>query len=263
MKKIFCCLFLWLSCLVAQAEVHLIAYPNITNQQGFIPTVYWPKDNSTAVLIFLPGGNGSFGVTQRNPPKPFWLFADLHSSPDAKFDIVFMDSNFSLQADTGDAYSRWAARRETSHFERIKKTVEFYKSKTGKPVFLLGHSNGSLSVAEFLNDSRDNQKMLGGVIFSGSRNETEVKQQLSLPSLVLHHKLDPNRWTTPLSAEKLFVSIQQTNASITQQGWVVGGQDILGGDPAHSGRHMYFEATAEAANMVQKFLNQVVDLAAD
>ena len=263
MKKILCCLCLWFPCLLAQAEVHLIAYPSSADQQATIPTVYWPKENSTAVLIFLPGGSGSFGLVQKNPPRPFWLFADLYTSPEAMFDIVFMDSYFSLQADTGDAYSRWAARRETSHLERIKKTVDFYKSKTGKPVFLIGHSNGSLSVAEFLDHSRDNQGMLAGVIFSGSRNETEVKQPLKLPSLVLHHKQDSNRWTTHASAERLFASIQQKNASKTEQRWVYGGEDILGRDPAYTGRHMYFEATAEAASIVQNFLNQVLGLTVD
>jgi dienelactone hydrolase len=107
-----------------------------------------------------------------------------------------MDSHHSLQADFGDPYSRWSARRESRHIESIKHTVEYYRKKFGKPVFLIGHSNGTLSLAELLNQSPENQKLISGLIFSGSRNETEVKQKISVPVLVLHHKSDSNRWTT-------------------------------------------------------------------
>jgi alpha-beta hydrolase superfamily lysophospholipase len=55
--------------------------------------------------------------------------------------------------------------------------ISFYKAMTSKPIFLIGHSNGSLSIAEFLNQSSDHQKLISGVIFSGGRNETELKQK--------------------------------------------------------------------------------------
>ena len=168
-----------------------------------------------------------------------------------------MDSQFSLQGDFGDSYTRWAARRELAHIERIKTVINFYKAMTSKPIFLIGHSNGSLSIAEFLNQSSDHQKLISGVIFSGSRNETELKQKISLPVLVLHHKSDPNRWTTPSAAQNLFLQVQQKSSSITELQWVEGGKDVTWGDPTHTGRHMYNEALGEAAQSIQKFLEKV------
>lgn len=98
------------------------------------------------------------------------------------------------------------------------------------------------------------QKMLAGVIFSGSRNETDVQQSLDLPVLVMHHQSDPNRWTRFPDAEKLFEKIKKSNKGITAFSVVKGGQDE-GGDPTHTGRHMYAGAVDEAAVLVDNFLS--------
>ncbi len=241
------------------AEVNLIPFQYGGEAKTEIPTVYWSKANSEAVVIFLPGGSGSFGITKRVNPRPNWVLADLYNSTDGlTVDLVFMDSDTSLQADFGNPYARWAARRDSRHVDRIKATVLYYQAKTGKPVFLFGHSNGSLSAAEFLKSNPDHQKLLGGVIFSGSRNETELKTPLSIAVLVIHHRSDPNRWTSPNSAENLFSSLKAINTGITELNWVEGGKDVVGGDPTHTGRHMYNEATDEASKLIQTFIAKAV-----
>ena len=226
------------------------------NRDAEVPTVFWAKPDSKAVLIFLPGGNGSFGLSAQPAPRPLWLLADLYQSGKPDLDLVYMDSEISLQGESGDTYQRWAPRREARHIEGIQATINYYRQKTGKPVFLLGHSNGSFSIAEFLSRAPENPTRLAGLIFSGMRNETEVKQKLSIPVLVRHHRSDPNRWTTPGNAEKFFSTLKQNNASVTKLAWVEGGKDVPGGDPTHSGRHMYFEATPEAAITVRSFIGQ-------
>jgi hypothetical protein len=242
----------------ANAEINLVSFQFGQDNPTTTPTVYWGNVGSKALVIFLPGGSGSFGVTKNPDPKPNWLLAALHKSGDPPLDLVFMDSNYSLQADFGDPYSRWSARREVQHLEQIKTVINFYRQKTGKPIFLLGHSNGSLSIAEFLNQSSENQKLVAGLIFSGSRNETLIRENISLPVLVLHHKSDPNRWTTPSFANQLFISIKKINAANTELSWVEGGKDVPWGDPTHSGRHMYNEALDEAAKLIENFIKGVI-----
>ncbi len=257
MKKLFA-IFLVILTGSANAEINLVNFQFGQDNPTTIPTVYWTNGGSKALVIFLPGGSGSFGVTKKPDPKPSWLLAALHKSNDPPLDLVFMDSQYSLQADFGDPFSRWAARREVQHLEQIKTVINFYRQKTGRPIFLLGHSNGSLSIAEFLNQSPDNEKLVSGVIFSGSRNETLVRQNISLPVLVLHHKSDPNRWTTPSSANQLFTSIKQNNSGSTELSWVEGGKDVPWGDPTHTGRHMYNEALDEAAKLIENFVKGVI-----
>lgn len=256
LKKYLLIIFLMFSG-PSDAEINHISFEFGQENPFTIPTIHWTNPGSKVLIIFLPGGSGSFGITKRPDPKPNWLLAALHKSRDPSFDLVFMDSQYSLQADFGDSYSRWSARREKQHLEQIKTVISFYRKKTEKLVFLLGHSNGSLSIAEFLNQSPDNQKLVEGVILSGSRNETLIKQNISLPVLILHHKSDPNRWTTPSSANQLFTSISQNNSANTELGWVEGGADIPWGDPTHSGRHMYNDALSEAAKLIENFIHKV------
>lgn len=256
MKNLLAALILALPLTSLHAEISLIPFQFGSENKSDIPTVFWAKPESTATLIFLPGGGGSFSLTKRVDPQPTWVLSELHKSSELPINLVFIDSYHSLQADFGDPYTRWAARRDIRHIEHIKVVIEHYRKLLGKPVFLFGHSNGSLSLAEFLNQSVDNQKLIVGLIFSGSRNETEVKQQLNVPTLVLHHRSDPNRWTSPTAAGRLFTSIKRNNTAITELLWVEGGKDTPGGDPTHTGRHMYNEATAEAASLIQQFLRK-------
>ena len=239
-----------------RAEINLIPFQFGSENKSDIPTIAWAKPASIATLIFIPGGSGSFGLTKRSDPQPTWVLSELYKSLDGPINLVFMDSDYPLQADFGDPYTRWAARREVRHIERIKVTINYYQKLFGKPVFLFGHSNGSLSIAEFLNQSPENQSLISGLIFSGSRNETEVRQKITIPVMVLHHKADQNRWTTPSSAERLFTTLNRNNSVATEQGWVEGGRDIPGGDPTHTGRHMYNEALAEAANLIETFIKK-------
>ncbi len=254
--KIIIGLVLLATCNFLFAQTYQINFEH-GSEKTQIPTVFWSKPNSKVVLIFIPGGSGSFGITKKIDPKPSWLLAELFNYTNSSIDIAFMDSQFSLQGDVGDSYTRWAARRELAHIERIKTVINFYKVMTSKPIFLIGHSNGSLSMAEFLNQSSDHQQLISGVILSGSRNETELKQKISLPVLILHHKSDLNRWTTPSAAENLFLQVQQRSSSITELHWVVGGKDVTWGDPTYTGRHMYNEALGEAAKNIQQFLEKV------
>ena len=257
MKPLLISIFFIFS-LNAKAEVNLIPFVYKGERATDTPTVFWSKKDAVATLIFLPGGSGSFGLTKKNDPKPTWVLADLNNTDFLPINLVFLDSEFSLQGNYGEPYFRWSARREESHVERIKTTIIFYKNLTKTPVFLFGHSNGSLSIAEFLNQSPDSQGLLAGVIFSGSRNETDVRIKTSIPAMVLHHQSDPNRWTTPVAAEKLFTTLKQSNTNTTIQNWVTGGTDVTGGDPTHTGRHMYNDATEEAASKILSFISSVV-----
>ena len=43
------------------------------NRDAEVPTVFWAKPDSKAVLIFLPGGNGSFGLSAQPAPSGIWV----------------------------------------------------------------------------------------------------------------------------------------------------------------------------------------------
>lgn len=214
-------------------------------------TAYWASPNSKAVLIFFPGGDGSFDIGSRNPSKPTWVLSKLYdaSQKNSGLDLVFVDSPYSLGMRGGNIAPRYTK----DHLSRVLSVVEFYKEKTKKPIYIIGHSNGAISLSEFLNQSKDNQKLLAGVIFSGSRNETSVDGPLNVPALFLHHEDDANgRWTSYANAQSTYQKVKALNTSPTKFSTVHGG--ATGGDPATSGQHMYEGSLDEAANHIWNFI---------
>jgi hypothetical protein len=238
---LFLCSVLILRC--AFAEVIEVPFGNEVTQ-----TISWSQPNAVATLIYLPGGDGSFNIASRNPQQPNWVLLGLYeSSP--PINAVFFDSPYGLGWKNGDL----APRHTKDHLGRVLSVVEYYRKLTNKPIFLMGHSNGAVSVAEFLNQDPKNQTLLKGAILSGGRNETDIDVKLNLPILVVHHQEDTNKWTQPQSAQNLFEKLKKENSAPTELVYVTGGQD--GGGPAEtSGHHMYAGAVDEASEILKKFI---------
>jgi hypothetical protein len=245
MKRIILALFVFFST-ISNAEIIQVSGPD-----GDTPTAYWGSPNSKAVLIFLPGGDGSFNIAAKNPPKPNWVLSNLYqvSQNSPGLDIVLMDSPYSLGMRGGNIAPRYTK----DHLTRVLSVVNYYKSKLNKPIYVIGHSNGAISLSAFLNDSPNNQKLLSGAIFSGGRNETQINEPLNLPVLFLHHEDDANgRWTSYSNAKDLHKKVKVFNTSNTDFQTVHGGN--TGGDPATSGHHMYEGSLDEAANHIWNFI---------
>lgn len=239
------CLFILLSANFAFSEIL-----TVTTKSDEVQTAYWPQPNSSALVIWLPGGDGSFGIATKNPAKPSWFLGNL-AAMDKAPDVVFMDSSYGLGWKGGDL----SPRRTKRHIENIADVVRYYKEKTHKNIYLLGHSNGSVSVAEFLNAAPENQNLIAGAIFSASRNETEVKAHLNLPILIMTHEKDTNIWTLPSSSLALYEKIKNNNAAQVEFAYLHGGYDE--GNPATSGRHMYAGSLDEAAAIVYQFTSEM------
>lgn len=233
---------MFLVCITAHAE--LIQVPS---EYGDTPTGYWANPKSTAVLMIFPGGNGAFGLNEGKHADPAWLTANLYNR--GTVDVVFVDSPFAL----GIYGSQISARYTKEHLVRTESVVKFYKEKLHKPIYIIGHSNGTITEAEFLNRNPDNQKLVAGVIFSGSRVETSVDGPLNVPVLVLHHENDFNQNTYFGRAQKLYESIKKINTAPTYFATVRGG--VSSSDPYNGGYHMYEGSIPEASDLVQNFIS--------
>lgn len=141
-------------------------------------TLYVPGKASKAVLIFIPGGDGDLGlkklVAVAPPPRQVGKspFAQgLASLSDAeltsgKIDLVYLDSPSALSPN--QRYP--SARTAFDHMIRIESAIRYYKEKTGLPVWLMGHSNGGISLTEFFKYAKKNNKteLISGLIASES-----------------------------------------------------------------------------------------------
>ncbi len=246
MKKLLVVLVTMFIYSLSMAEIIQVPGPD-----GETTTAYWANPNSKAVLIFMPGGDGAFNMSSKNPAKPPWVLSKLYdaSQKGPGLDLVFIDSPYSLGMRGGNIAPRYSK----DHLSRMLSVIQFYKEKTKKPLYLIGHSNGTISEAEFLNQSPDNQKLLAGIIFSGSRNETSIDGPLNIPILFLHHENDANgRWTSYSNAESLYKKVKALNGAPTDFLTIHGGD--AGGDPSTSGYHMYEGSFDEAANDIWNFI---------
>ena len=221
---------------------------------GTIPTLHWQRHDSRALLLFVPGGSGSFSVAQRRRLAPSWIFESLYQNTEFPVDIVFMDRWQPLYSDDLNWEEKFAARVCRDYMDQITTTVRYYQQRS-LPMIAMGHSNGTLSLGQWL--CNQGTEDFSALIFSASNFCVPVPSTFAVPSLVLHHSQDPCEVTPSSAADRITALLMLANRSWTDQRWVHGGQAAAyGKDTSATGYHMYFKAYAEAAAQISGFLVQ-------
>lgn len=221
-------------------------------------TFFWPAEDSKAVLIFIPGGSGSIGIKPGVPDLTYHFFRTLRRLSDSsmssgKIDVVIFDSPKPLDAGATATYI--PQRTSADHLIRIQSVVEYYRNKLNKPVWLLGHSNGTFSLSEFSTYLAKKQKsnLVSGWIFSGSLNSTSPRLGSGVPVLFLHHQSDSCPSTTPAAARQAFESLKQAGQSRIEYVSIESGA-AESKHPCYSGFHMYFGGGEEVATAIERFV---------
>ena len=222
-------------------------------------TMYWQGKSSMAVLIFIPGGEGYIGLKPGQTENLFHFHQMLKrlTNPaltSGRLDVVLLDSPQELSP--RQPYP--SARGSGDHLMRIESTVRYYKEKTGLPVWLMGHSNGGISLTEFVKYLQKENKtnLIGGMIPSGIRSESDFKAPLDMPMLFIHHERDGCSHTTPRASNDLYMKVKGVNKAPTEFAHVTGGEPESK-DPCRSGYHMYYRASEEAANLIDAFMSKI------
>jgi pimeloyl-ACP methyl ester carboxylesterase len=259
MKKIIATFLLLVSSQIVFSEI--ISIPNI-NQGLFHPkedteTIYFENANSKAVLVFLPGGEGSFGTSPGSPPlERFFFLTSIAKglNQGVKLDFVFMDSPYVLSP--MNTKSNLGIRESKDHLDRIKSTVLFYAKKTNKPIWLIGHSNGAYSLSSFLNQAPENQKLIKGAIFSSGRIERILKGSFNLPILILHHEADSCPYTTYESAKNFYEEVKGRNRGKTEFVTIIGGTNDGEACFAGGSHHMFGGSYRQFNEATLKFISE-------
>ena len=239
----------------ATAFSQVVTINHIDNGQTQSPTYVfeWPAKEPQAVIIAILGGSGSFGL---HPDRKDFkqatavMLRDLAISNayQSKISIVAFDSPIPLNTGSTGISGRY----ELDHLSRIKDVISYYKNKTKLAIWLMGHSNGTISVTEYVNQSQANREQIRGFILSGGRSEALVKEPLDLAVLMMHHESDFCKGTPYGDTQKLFKSIQKINSQTTQFVTISGGSPW--GSQCTDGHHMYKEAYDAPRQAVEKFI---------
>lgn len=214
-------------------------------------TFVWESPHAKAVLIMIPGGEGHIGLTPDKADlggiygrvlkplaNPALSSGNLH--------VVIFDSPFALPTDPVFPTSRISG----DHQGRIESVVRFYRERFGKPIWLMGHSNGAISVAEFI---RAHPDLAAGTIFSSSRVGVKVAAGTPLPVLFLHHRRDSCSKADPAADVAIHDSLKAGGKTDTAFVWVEGGTAGQG-DVCHAGHHMYLGSEEGAYRAMDEFI---------
>lgn len=213
-----------------------------------------------AVLMIMPGGEGQLGLRpdaalDTSPPRTsFAAMARRLVDPQltsGAVHIVGVDSPYDL------GYGQDISPRATrDHLVRMESVAEFYRARFGLPVWVMGHSNGGYSVAEFVKHLQDRRKedLVAGLVFSAARTIADFGGgPFRWPALFLVSAEDGCKATAAPGNEKLYQRFRERNAAATEFVLVRSAQ-TQGGDPCKTGTHMYHLAEEEVARILDEFI---------
>lgn len=219
-------------------------------------TFVWPSPQAKATLVFIPGGEGrlalaadrkNIGGFYGNTLKPL----SDPSLTSGSFNVVLFDSPVYLPVGNDYPYSR----QSTEHLLRIESVVRYYKELYGLPVWVMGHSNGAVSITELYKMLQINKRegLIAGAIYSSARNGAQFSDSTQLPILFLAHERDACFKSQPERSKAVFEQQQKTNRE--KMSYVL----VKGGDPqsehaCYSGFHMFYGASREAYMAIDQFV---------
>ena len=252
---IVCALSLWTAGEPATAQVMPIPLPGAPETPTL--TLYWAGSGSKAQLIFIPGGEGQLHLRagQTDIANPFYLMLkDLSRSPNpfGNLDVVLFDSPERLAISSG--YPR--SRATVDHLARIQSVIDFYRKRTGKPVWLMGHSNGAISVTEYLRyaQKRGLADSIAGMIVSAANSFTYFDSTpLDLPILFMSHRKDGCQGADPGALFRTYKKVKELDRAPTSFAYIDSG-NAEQRPPCASGYHMYNGAGAEVVQVLRSFI---------
>ena len=240
-----------------QAAAEVIAVPIGDSARPPTLTMYWEGAGSKALLILIPGGEGQLNLkpTQLNVGNQFYLTLKQltqGSEPKGIFDVVLFDSPERLENSRGYPSSR----ATPDHMSRIRSVVQFYKEKTKKPIWLMGHSNGAVSVTEYLRYEKKigQGNQISGLIVSGARKLAYFDSDpLNLPILFMSHRQDGCLNADPNASVNNFEKVKSLNMAQTSFVFIETGSPE-GSRTCETGYHMYNNATQEVVATLRNFI---------
>ena len=139
------------------------------------------------------------------------------------------------------------------HQQRIFNVVTYYKEKSYLPVWIFGHSMGTVSVTEFVNGGREKEKLIAGVIVAGTYRSATVDSDVKVPVLAIHHVDDGCASTPFVSSERIIEGRPKQSASqfIQIDGGISEG-DVCGSRAYHGFNQKESEFVKAAAQFILK-----------
>ncbi len=232
------------------------------NAQGFLfssaPTMsfVWPAAQAKATLVYVPGGDGHLGLTPERKGLGGYYAAMVKPLSDASqtrgaFNVVVFDSPISLPHGANYAYSR----QGSEHLQRIESVVRYFKDRYALPVWIMGHSNGAVSITEFYKMLQKNgvSDLVAGAIYSSGRTGSDFNDSTNIPVLFLAHEHDGCAKSAPKDSRAVYERLRAHDPQRVDYVLIHGGE-AQAQDACSSGYHMFFGAGSEVHAAIDQFV---------
>lgn len=228
----------------------------VPSRDGVTVGVFWEATaKPLGTVLLFPGGQGNIGrVVNGQPSSGNFLVRSHAEFLRAGYNVAIMgkpSNHEDLQF--ADRISDW-------HLRDIGAAIEFAKSKSAAPIWLIGTSRGSISVAHAAIHLRDER--LAGIVLTASVVAYKFpgalpKQKLSeikLPTLIVHHEKDDCGACRPHEVRPLLN--QLTSAPRKALIMVEGGHSPTG-DPCEAFHwHGFVNYERETIAMITRWMQQ-------
>ncbi|MBV6324636.1 alpha/beta hydrolase [Duganella violaceipulchra] len=232
----------------------------IPTRAGVEASVYWEAQEGAKATVFLfTGGNGGYGkVVDGKPTSHNFLARSVALFLADGFNVAI----FGLPSDTPAL--DYGERVNPRHLADVRAALEFVRSKSPAPVWLVGTSRGTVSAAYVAIASVDDPGIAGLVLTS---SVTAFKKQgavptqnlaaLKLPVLVVHHVGDVCVVCRPSEVDWIMKGLK--NAPLKKLLMITGGVDPSG-DPCESYHyHAYIGQEQEVVDRIAAWMHNPVN----
>ena len=170
-------------------------------QSGQAPTKTFLTETTKprAVVLLFIGGDGVLDLKpdgSTSKQNPLIRSAGLWQS--YGINAVLVDSPYDL----GDA-RRGNVRSKPEHLGRVEGAVKYYKNKFNAPVWIFGHSMGTVTAIQFANQ-RESAGAVSGIVIAGTHIGETLSNGFGKPVMAIHHQKEACA-ATPISASESII----------------------------------------------------------
>lgn len=235
----------------------LVCFPFLARAQVFdVPykddpptrTLLVATPNAKAVVLLFPGGGGMLRLQDDGSSTNFHTFVRSKNLwAQYGIDAILVDTPYDLGGGMRNS------RSIRNHQQRILNVVRYYKEKLNLPIWIFGHSMGTVSVTEFANGGKDQAALISGVIVAGTYRSASIDSDVIMPVQAIHH-VDDGCASTPFSTSEGIIKNRPSKSPsqfVPMEGGVSEG-DVCGSKAYHGFNEKEPEFIKAAAQFILK-----------
>jgi len=196
--------------LCSQEVITLKTRDNV--KQNFLLEI--PKNEAKAIVVLFPGGNGKIKLHKE---KKKWATSNfLLRSREYFLANDFITASIDVPSDRRSKDGLYYNfRNSKEHLTDLIEVIKYLKTNYNKPIWLIGTSRGTESVAFLASEKSD---LIDGIVLTSSMSKRNSKgktlqelflDNIEVPTLIISHKNDACKATPARGSKEIFKMLSE------------------------------------------------------